>query len=63
MPRIADTLSFHIVARGCAFIEVDGAEAVRLNAGHLALVPRGMGIEFNCLARCWDSDSFRRRCW
>lgn len=43
MPQIAGTLSFHIVARGCAFIEVDGAEAVRLDAGHLALVPRGIG--------------------
>jgi len=43
MPQIADTLSFHIVARGCAFLEVDGAEAVRLDAGHLALVPRGIG--------------------
>ncbi len=43
MPQIADTLSFHMVARGCAFIEVDGEEAVRLDAGHLALVPRGIG--------------------
>lgn len=43
MPQIADTLSFHIVAHGCAFIEVDGDEAVRLSAGHLALVPRGIG--------------------
>ena len=43
MPQIADTLSFHIVARGSAFIEMDGAEAVRLGAGHLALVPRGIG--------------------
>ena len=43
MPQIADTLSFHMVARGRAFLEVDGREPVRLGAGHLALVPRGIG--------------------
>ena len=43
MPQIADTLSFHMVARGRAFIEVDGEPAVSLEAGHLALVPRGIG--------------------
>ncbi|MGL5928213.1 MAG: cupin domain-containing protein, partial [Dermatophilaceae bacterium] len=46
---MADTLSFHVVARGCAFVEVDGPggaggpDVVRLDAGQLALVPRGLG--------------------
>lgn len=43
MPEFPDTLSFHIVARGTAFLEVDGQESQRLDAGMLALVPRGIG--------------------
>ncbi|MGL5849586.1 MAG: cupin domain-containing protein [Phycicoccus sp.] len=85
MPQFDDTLTFHVVARGSVFIEVDGAggaggpagsggsvgppgsggsvggrassmrdkpptadgvsrsATVRLDAGHLALVPRGIG--------------------
>ncbi|WP_137846037.1 AraC family transcriptional regulator [Microbacterium sp. 2FI] len=43
MPQFADTLSFHIVARGTAHLEVDGEEPHRLDAGALALVPRGIG--------------------
>lgn len=43
MPEIPDTLSFHIIARGEAFLEVDGEAPVRLDAGRLALVPRGIG--------------------
>ena len=43
MPQIPETLSFHMVARGCAFLEVDGHDPVRLDPGHLALVPRGIG--------------------
>ncbi|MDY0909203.1 AraC family transcriptional regulator [Microbacterium sp. CFBP9034] len=43
MPQFADTLSFHIVARGTAYLEVDGEQPHRLDAGTLALVPRGIG--------------------
>ena len=43
MPQFPETLSFHIVARGTAFLEVDGEDPVRLEAGELALVPRGIG--------------------
>lgn len=43
MPEIPETLSFHIVARGEAFLEVDGEKPIRLDAGKLALVPRGIG--------------------
>lgn len=43
MPRIDHTLSFHIVDTGTAYLEVDGAEPVRLDPGTLALVPRGLG--------------------
>lgn len=43
MPQFADTLSFHIIARGTVHLEVDGEEPVRLDAGTLALVPRGIG--------------------
>lgn len=43
MPQFPDTLSFHIVSRGTAYLEVDGAEAIALEAGTLALVPRGIG--------------------
>ncbi len=43
MPQFADTLSFHIVARGTAYLEVDGEAPCRLDAGTLALVPRGIG--------------------
>jgi AraC-like DNA-binding protein len=43
MPQLPDTLTFHIVARGTAYLEVDGEEAVALPEGQLALVPRGIG--------------------
>ncbi|RLK47512.1 AraC family transcriptional regulator [Microbacterium telephonicum] len=43
MPEVAETLSFHIVAQGTAYLEVEGRDAVALPAGHLALVPRGIG--------------------
>lgn len=43
MPQFANTLTFHIVARGTAYLEVDGAEARAVDAGTLALVPRGIG--------------------
>jgi len=43
MPQLSDTLTFHIVARGTVYLEVDGEAAVALPAGELALVPRGIG--------------------
>ena len=43
MPQLPDTLTFHIVARGTAYLEVDGEDAVAVPAGQLALVPRGIG--------------------
>jgi AraC-like DNA-binding protein len=43
MPQLPDTLSFHIVARGTACLEVAGQEPVELAQGQLALVPRGIG--------------------
>jgi hypothetical protein len=43
MPQFPDTLSFHIVARGTAYLEVDGEDPRRLDQGRLALVPRGIG--------------------
>ncbi|MFK4806393.1 cupin domain-containing protein [Microbacterium sp. ZW CA_36] len=43
MPQFPSTLSFHIVAHGTAHLEVEGADAVPLDAGMLALVPRGIG--------------------
>ncbi len=43
MPQLPDTLTFHIVARGTAYLEVDGEDAVALPEGQLALVPRGIG--------------------
>ncbi len=43
MPQLPDTLSFHIVARGTACLEVAGEEPVTLAQGQLALVPRGIG--------------------
>jgi len=42
MPQFPETLSFHIVARGAAFLEVEGEPPIRLAAGELALVPRGI---------------------
>ena len=33
MPQLPDTLTFHIVARGTAYLEVDGEDAVALPAG------------------------------
>lgn len=43
MPQFAHTLTFHIVARGTAYLEVDGADPRPVEAGTLALVPRGIG--------------------
>jgi AraC-like DNA-binding protein len=43
MPQFPGTLSFHIVAHGTAHLEVEGADTVPLDAGMLALVPRGIG--------------------
>jgi AraC-like DNA-binding protein len=43
MPSFPETLTFHIVARGEAFIEADDRTPVRLGGGELALVPRGIG--------------------
>jgi AraC-like DNA-binding protein len=43
MPQFPDTLTFHIVGRGTAYLEVDGEDPVILEAGTLALVPRGIG--------------------
>ncbi len=43
MPQFPDTLTFHIIARGTAYLEVEGQEPTRLDAGELALVPRGIG--------------------
>ena len=43
MPQFPDTLSFHIVARGSAWLEVSDRDPVLLEAGDLALVPRGIG--------------------
>ena len=43
MPTFADCLSFHVVTAGGCWLEVDGAEALYLRAGELALVPHGRG--------------------
>ncbi|RZI91865.1 MAG: AraC family transcriptional regulator [Microbacterium sp.] len=43
MPRVADCLSFHVVAEGEVWIDVDGADPVLLRPGDVALVPRGLG--------------------
>jgi AraC-like DNA-binding protein len=43
MPQFPATLSFHIVARGTAYLEVEGREPIALVEGELALVPRGIG--------------------
>ncbi len=43
MPQVASALSFHVVARGTAWLEVDGHDPVPLEAGQIALVPRGIG--------------------
>ncbi|HWM17306.1 MAG TPA: AraC family transcriptional regulator [Microbacterium sp.] len=43
MPQFPETLTFHIVARGSAFLEIEGEQPVRLDAGQLALVPRSIG--------------------
>ncbi|WP_404432183.1 AraC family transcriptional regulator [Microbacterium lacus] len=43
MPRVPSTLSFHVVSRGTAFLEVDGEEPIAVRAGEMALVPRGIG--------------------
>lgn len=43
MPQFPETLSFHIVARGTAYLEVDGEPTIELSEGRLALVPRGIG--------------------
>ncbi len=43
MPAFADCLSFHVVTAGECWVQVPGAEPVRLHAGDLALVPHGRG--------------------
>jgi AraC-like DNA-binding protein len=43
MPALADCLSFHVVTAGGCWLGVDGAQAVYLRAGELALVPHGRG--------------------
>lgn len=43
MPQVPATLTFHVVARGTAYLEVDGQEPIELRAGQMALVPRGIG--------------------
>jgi hypothetical protein len=43
MPAFADCLSFHVVTAGGCWLGVDGAEALYLRAGDLALVPHGRG--------------------
>jgi AraC-like DNA-binding protein len=43
MPAFADCLSFHVVTAGGCWLSVDGAEAVYVRAGELALVPHGRG--------------------
>jgi AraC-like DNA-binding protein len=43
MPAFADCLSFHVVTAGGCWLGVDGAEAMYLRAGDLALVPHGRG--------------------
>jgi AraC-like DNA-binding protein len=43
MPAFAGCLSFHVVTAGGCWLGVDGAEALYLRAGELALVPHGRG--------------------
>lgn len=43
MPEVPTTLSFHVVVRGTAYLEIEGRDAVELPAGHMALIPRGIG--------------------
>lgn len=43
MPAFTDCLSFHVVTAGGCWLDVDGARAVYLRAGDLALVPHGRG--------------------
>lgn len=43
MPQVPATLSFHVVSKGTAYLEVDGEPPVALRAGQMALVPRGIG--------------------
>jgi len=43
MPAFANCLSFHVVTAGGCWLGVDGAQALYLRAGDLALVPHGRG--------------------
>ena len=43
LPEIADSLMFHVVISGSCWLEVGGAERLRLQPGDLALVPHGAG--------------------
>lgn len=43
MPPFANCLSFHVVASGGCWLELDGQPPVYLRAGDLALVPHGRG--------------------
>ncbi|WP_315097294.1 AraC family transcriptional regulator [uncultured Cellulomonas sp.] len=43
MPAFRDCISFHVITAGEAWVEVEGADPVRLVRGDLALVPHGRG--------------------
>src|SRR5687767_2061345 len=43
LPAIPDSLMFHVVISGSCWLEVSGAEPLRLHPGDLALVPHGAG--------------------
>jgi AraC-like DNA-binding protein len=43
LPRLPDTLMFHVVTAGRCWLEVDGTEPRLLQPGDLALVPHGEG--------------------
>ncbi|MBK0422143.1 AraC family transcriptional regulator [Leucobacter sp. CSA2] len=45
MPGTVDSLSFHVITAGTAWIRIGGAAPVELRAGDLALVPHGRGHE------------------
>lgn len=43
LPRVPDSLMFHVVTAGSCWLEVPGAVPLRLQAGDLAVVPHGGG--------------------
>ena len=67
MPQFPDTLSFHIVARGTAFLEVDGRDALparRGGAGAGARAASAIGCRPRRARVCSAGrTSSRRRCW